>query len=123
MGRTRGIMATITDLKTSADFQALLAASVEVPVILFKHSTRCGTSSWAWQEFQSFVNHAGDGAEFFRVLVVENRSLSTEIARYSGIIHQSPQAILFRYGQAIWDASHGGITMQALANALAKADL
>lgn len=31
--------------------------------------------------------------------------------------HQSPQAILFRDGQAAWDASHGAITAESLAEA------
>jgi bacillithiol system protein YtxJ len=44
--------------------------------------------------------------------------VSDEIARRSGVRHQSPQAILLREGKPVWDASHIGITVDSLLAAI-----
>jgi len=46
------------------------------------------------------------------------RALSSAIAEATGVRHQSPQAILLRDGEAVWDTSHGRITEEALGEAL-----
>ena len=118
-------MTDIKDLfhscKTVDQFETLLEGSHRQPVFLMKHSTMCGTSSGAWKRFQEFAkSSSGDSAAFWQVLVIEDRSLSTAIARQSGIRHQSPQVILFRNGKAVWHESHWRIDTDALQEALEK---
>ncbi|MEE3181603.1 MAG: monothiol bacilliredoxin BrxC family protein, partial [Planctomycetota bacterium] len=50
-------------------------------------------------------------------LVVEDRPVSLELAERLGVLHQSPQAILVRDGQAVWNDSHEGVTSAALKDA------
>lgn len=108
----------IPDLRSEADFQDLLRRSADRPVLLLKHSTRCPISAAAHREFEAFAASAGDVA-CARVLVIEHRPLSAFIAEASGVRHESPQAILFRDGRAVWSASHQTITRAALAKACA----
>ena len=108
----------IKDCKTAQDWQQLLADSREKPVFLLKHSTRCGISASAYRKFEEYAQT--DAADFWKVLVVEDRPLAQQIARETGIQHQSPQAILFRQGKAVWDTSHWSITPQEMASALLK---
>ena len=109
----------IRDLKTMEDWQALLAGSHERPTFLFKHSTSCSISASRWRVFQDYVE--GDqSADYWKVLVIQDRSLSRQIAAECGVRHQSPQAILFHKGRAVWDASHYSITEAAMSSALAQ---
>ena len=109
----------IDDCKTMEDFHQLLNNSQQKPVFLFKHSTRCGISASRWRVFQEFA--AGDQAEFWRVLVIEDRATAQQVARESGVAHQSPQAILFHEGKAVWHASHYSITPAEMSAALSRA--
>ncbi len=40
--------------------------------------------------------------------------VSDEIARRTGVRHESPQVIVLRDGRAVWSASHGAITAGAV---------
>ena len=99
---------------TDVDFQRALESSHTVPTFLFKHSTICPVSAAAWSRFVKFAE-GEDRAEFWQVLVRENRDLSQFIASQTGVEHQSPQVILFRAGRAIRQWSHRAITEVALA--------
>lgn len=109
----------IQSCRTLEDWRTLLAHSHDRPVFLFKHSTSCPISASRWKEFQSFAE-GRDDAEFWQVLVIQNRPLSLQIAHDSGISHQSPQAILFVGGQAAWHTSHWSITGEEMRRALGR---
>ena len=51
--------------------------------------------------------------------MTDQRPLSRLVEERSGVRHESPQTILFRDGAPVWDASHGAITSERLAEALA----
>ncbi|MEM7232570.1 MAG: bacillithiol system redox-active protein YtxJ [Planctomycetota bacterium] len=109
---------SIRAVQSSEDFQSLLAESETRPVMLLKHSTRCPISSFANAAFEDYATAAASrDIELARVLVVEDRPVSLEIASTLGVVHQSPQAILLHGKQAVWDDSHGGITVDALEGA------
>jgi bacillithiol system protein YtxJ len=104
----------IKDCNSDEDFRQLLEASGERPVFLFKHSTTCPFSRGMFRQFTEFSEQE-PGPEYWRVLVRENKELAQEIARQSGISHESPQVILFRDGKAVWKASSRGINPDNLA--------
>jgi bacillithiol system protein YtxJ len=110
----------IGDLDASKDYDALLKRSHTVPVFLLKHSTRCPISSAAWRAYQMYAAAHPD-LDCYRVLVVERRDLSREIARETGVSHQSPQVMLFKAGEVTWHASHYSITVDALEGAMTEA--
>jgi bacillithiol system protein YtxJ len=100
----------------TAALEQLYEHSRQVPVILFKHSLTCPISSAAYSQMQNF-----DG-EVALVEVQTAREVSQEIARRTGLRHESPQVIVLRNGQAIWDASHFRITADAVSRAVRDAD-
>jgi bacillithiol system protein YtxJ len=110
----------IKDLRTVQDYQQLIQDSHSRPVLLLKHSTRCPISASRWRAFQEFAEDE-TRADFYRVLVVENRSLAQHITQDTGIRHESPQAFLFDKGQAIWNSSHWSITPESMSTALENA--
>jgi bacillithiol system protein YtxJ len=107
----------INNIYNEKDFEKLLENSRERPVFLFKHSTTCGLSAAAWQEYSS-VAEVDNRADFWRILVRENRPISLIVAKKTGIEHQSPQVILFYHGHAIWHISHLEISSAVLKNKL-----
>jgi len=84
--------------------------------LLFKHSTRCGTSDRAFREYSRFIAEQSELPSGW-IDVAAQRDWSDEVARRTGIGHQSPQAIWIRDGAVAWHASHWDITVSALTEA------
>jgi bacillithiol system protein YtxJ len=106
-------------LKSMADLETLLAGSEERPVLVFKHSTTCPVSARAHREWDAFRNLAEAGqVDHAWVRVIEERPVSLALAEKVQVKHESPQAILIKSGQAVWHASHRGITVDSLKEAL-----
>ena len=109
----------ITDCRSEADFDTLLRASQQRPVLLFKHSTGCPVSRGAWMRFERFAEN-NDGYDCRRVLILEDRPLSDMISNQTGIPHESPQVILFNGGSAVWNCARHAINEANLTRQLAK---
>jgi len=96
-------MATINKVDSLAKLDEVFARSNEAPVVLFKHSNRCGISSHVLE-----MAHEVDG-ELNVVVIQENRDLSDEITARTGYTHQSPQAFVLKDGKPAYHATHYGI--------------
>ena len=93
----------------------MIQESFEHPVLVFKHSTRCSISRMALRQFETDWNLDGKITPFFLDLL-EYRPISNAIAERLGVVHQSPQVIVIKDGQAVYDASHEAIQVSALAS-------
>ena len=98
-----------------ADVAALdeaIAHSQTDTVILFNHDPYCPVSAAAFEEMS-------DAAGDVRLIdVARHRDITRELARRTGVRHESPQVIVLRDGEAVWSASHFRITAQAVARAV-----
>ena len=94
------------------ELEKLIDRSKEQPVVIFKHSLTCPISASAFEKMKGY-----DG-EVDLVEVQRARALSNEIAQRFGVRHESPQIIVVRNGQVLWDASHFKITSEAVAEAV-----
>jgi bacillithiol system protein YtxJ len=103
---------TETSLHDMDQYRAALAAHPRV--LLFKHSPICPTSATSHREWCAFGAEFPDVPRLF-VDVVAARAVARGLAEACGVSHQSPQAILFEDGVAVWHASHWSITTAALA--------
>ena len=86
--------------------------------LLFKHSLICPVSDRAFSQYRAFLETHTDTPTAW-LDVIGQRPLSQWVAERTGVEHASPQALLLRAGEAVWNASHGGITRDALASAVA----
>ena len=114
----------MTDLlliATAGELDELLRGSRDRDLWLFKHSTRCGASAHALLELEEFLRAHGDEMEAtVRLLEVpRQRELSDAVAERTGVRHHSPQLLVLRDGEVIWQASHWGIERPRLERALA----
>jgi len=103
----------ITDTKS---LEEMADRSRERPIVIFKHSLTCPISAGAYQQMVEFEG------EVVLVEVQRARALSMEIESRLGVMHESPQVIVLRNGQVVWNASHFRITAAAVAEAVREAE-
>lgn len=93
--------------------EELLETSQERPQLIYKHSTRCGTSSLIKARLERAP--APDGMDFYFLDLIAYRSLSDKIAQIFGVRHESPQVLLIKNGECVYHESHGAIYMEEIA--------
>lgn len=101
-------------LTSEGDLEDAIKRSHEVPVAIFKHSTRCFISQ---SVLRSFENDAADyqgPAELYFLDLLSYRTLSNRIASELHVTHQSPQLIVLKDGKAVENASHNAISVNLL---------
>jgi len=101
--------------------EAAMNRSFEVPVVLFKHSSRCSISSMALHRLERDWDFTeGQEPEMYYLDLIAFRPVSVAIADRLKIYHESPQLILVRNGEAVYDASHNDIRLEELKEVLQK---
>ena len=114
-------MKDLTHLSDLDMLEAALVESRERPVLLFKHSRTCGISCEALDELHAHIEEGGASNAAYKMVVVQNhRRLSDTVSQRLGIRHETPQAILIKAGQAVWNASHFRITAAEINKAITK---
>ena len=112
-------MATYRELTSVKALEETLQASHQQPVLFFKHSITCGVSARAFAEFEKYLQtEASAGLQHALIVVQKAREVSDRLAQLTGVPHESPQAILVRNGQAVWNESHFGLRSVALEQAV-----
>ena len=101
-------------LTGESSVEELIKSSFMVPVLLFKHSTRCSVSFMALENFEKEWLLKSDKCNIFYLDLLKYRGVSNQIAEITGIQHQSPQAIVLYEGRVIYNASHSAISAQAI---------
>lgn len=104
------------DLNDEAQIKAIQALSNERAQVIFKHSTRCANSSMAKNRLER--SEQPTGADFYFLDLIRYRSLSDNIARYFSVHHESPQVLVLKNGECIYDESHGSINMEDIVEQL-----
>lgn len=102
-------------LTESAQIEEIKVLSIDKPVLIFKHSTRCSVSSMSLDRLLRNWKAADEEklSPYFLDLIAY-RSLSDQIEKEFGITHESPQVIILKEGKAVYDNSHYGISYQEI---------
>ncbi|WP_026463396.1 bacillithiol system redox-active protein YtxJ [Adhaeribacter aquaticus] len=92
--------------------QTIIEESKQAPVIIFKHSTSCSISATAKARLERQWDDAGlENVKPYYLDLLSYRSVSNAIAETFAIMHQSPQLLLIKDGECLYDASHMGIRL------------
>ena len=102
-------------LSSSNELDELDKKSHQLPIIFFKHSTRCSISAMALNRFERNFEPESNFAPVLLDLIA-HRELSNQIADRYEVMHQSPQIIVIKGGKAIYDASHNAISFKEIKN-------
>ena len=100
-------------LTTEEQFEQILERSADKPQVIFKHSTRCGTSSMVLSRLER--SEAPETIDFHFLDLLAHRNISNRIAEDLHVYHESPQVLLIKNRECIYDESHMGISMDDLA--------
>jgi len=92
--------------------EQIKTASFNTPQVIFKHSTTCSISRMALDRFERAT--PPENVDFHYLDLLNYRGISNEIATFFQVHHESPQVILIKNGECIYDESHYGIMMDEL---------
>ncbi len=98
-----------------AQLELIAEDSKEKPVVIFKHSTTCSISVMAKMRLESNWNLDLDT---YYLDLKNYKQISNTIAEKFSVHHESPQIILLKNGEAIYDASHFDISVSELQEAI-----
>jgi len=105
-------------LESVQELENLLAERDGKPRVFFKHSTRCSISAMALNNFESSWKGAPDTLYF--IDLIRFREVSNALAAGTDVRHESPQAIVVRDGNVIYQASHSSIDARKIEHLLEK---
>src|SRR5438874_3550200 len=103
---------TWNDLIEESQLKEIVSQSKAQPVIIFKHSTRCGISTVAKNRLERSM--APEGVVFYFLDLIRYRAISNRIVELFHVHHESPQVLLIRNGACVYDESHNGISMDEI---------
>jgi bacillithiol system protein YtxJ len=101
-------------LREESELDEIIKNSHTKPQVIFKHSTRCSISSVA----KSRLDRAQTPSDidFYYLDLISYRSISNKVSQVFKIHHESPQILLIRNGECVYDESHMGISMQEISD-------
>ena len=85
----------------------IINSSSQIPVLIFKHSTRCGFSSMMLKKFDHKI--AKSPTSYYFLDILKYRPLSNLIQDKFDVVHQSPQLLVIKNGQVVAHNSHSGV--------------
>lgn len=95
------------ELKDTKQLDELIIESHQQPILIFKHSTSCSISRAALGRFERNWNE-GEMKEVkpYFLDLLSHRIISTKIAEQFSVRHESPQLLLIRNGESVYNRSH-----------------
>ena len=91
--------------------------SKDRPQLIFKHSTRCSISSMAKSRLER--DEQPEDGDFYFLDLIKYRALSDQIAEDFAVTHESPQILIIKNTECVYDESHSGIQMDDIIEQLA----
>jgi bacillithiol system protein YtxJ len=107
-------------LESEPQLASLIEGSTTQTALIFKHSTRCNISSMAKSRLEKAWNFAHDEITPYYLDLLEYRNISSAVAEKLDVYHESPQVLLIKNGECIYDASHLDISVVELKDILSE---
>ena len=96
-------------LTDEEQLKQIISKSQIRPQVIFKHSTRCSISAVALQRLQK-VDQPSD-IDFYFLDLLAHRHLSNKIVDVFKVDHESPQVLVIKDRECVFEESHLGISM------------
>ncbi len=103
-------------LTDKLQLEAIMLASEEHKVVLFKHSTRCGISKLVLNRFENDIKtmKSIENVQFYFLDLIAYREISNRVASAFSVPHESPQLIILENGKVTFHTSHADISAAIL---------
>lgn len=83
------------------------------PQVIFKHSSRCSLSSVVKDRLERA--EPPGSTDFYFLDLLRYRSVSDKVADEFAVQHESPQVLLIKGAECVYEESHSDITMDEIA--------
>ena len=94
--------------------------SKEHPVLIYKHSTRCGICTAALSRLErKWQGSDNERLKPYYLDLLQHRNVSNEIASRYSVHHESPQVLVIRNGKCVYSQTHMQISYDELMSAAA----
>jgi bacillithiol system protein YtxJ len=108
-------------LESESQLSEIQQKSHSENVLIFKHSTRCSISRTALDRLERNWNQEEvKNVQPYYLDLIAYREVSNGVARHFDVEHQSPQVIVIKGGQSVYDRSHFDIDFQSIKEAITK---
>lgn len=104
------------------DLKNLFNLEDNKPTLFFKHSTRCSISSMVLNRLEKELELDENECRLVFIDLIKDRNISNLLSNLSGVVHQSPQAILIQNKNVIYNASHNAINALEIAKIIKLQD-
>ncbi len=102
------------NLESIDQFHNLIKNSKTKDKVIFKHSTRCGISRMALNNFERNYENLNQNVTYYLLDLLNNRDVSDAIAQELKVAHQSPQVIVLQNALVTHTESHHGIDIKKI---------
>ena len=99
-------------LTSEKQLEQILENSRTKPQVIFKHSIRCGISSMAKSRLER--SQPPGSIDFYYLDLINYRNISNRLSELFKIVHESPQVLLIKNGECVYEESHSGIRMEEI---------
>ncbi|MEO6455837.1 MAG: bacillithiol system redox-active protein YtxJ [Ginsengibacter sp.] len=100
------------NLVREEQLQEIKDKSNQKPQVIFKYSSRCSLSGVAKNRLDKSTPPAG--MDFYFLDLIKHRDISNKVSQEFSVYHESPQVIIIKNGESIYDESHTAINMQEI---------
>ncbi len=100
------------ELKSNSQIKEIIEKSKARAQVIFKHSTRCSISSMAKGRLERSI--VPGNADFYFLDLISYRNISNLISSEFSVSHESPQILVIKNGECVYDESHSSITMEEI---------
>ena len=99
-------------LTNETQLQEIIEKSADTPQLIFKYSSRCSLSDLVRDRLERKA--PPPAIDFYFLDLITYRMLSNKIAQLFQVHHESPQILLIRNGECIYEESHTAIRMDEI---------
>ena|ERR1700712_4762040 len=100
------------ELTKESQLTEIKEQSKSKPQLIFKHSSRCAISAVAKNRLEKST--PSGNVDFYFLDLIRNRAISNKVAEEFSLYHESPQVLLIKNGECVYDESHSGINMNEI---------
>lgn len=101
-------------LDNEALLESIKLNSQGKPQVIFKHSVRCSISNMAKSRLERSA--PPKDVDFYYLDLIRHRDLSAKVAQDFKVEHESPQVLIIKNGECVYDDSHNGISMNDISD-------
>ena len=92
--------------------QNIIVRSQEKPQVIFKYSNRCYSSEIIFRRLQN--DCCPERIDFYFLDLLAYRNISDKVSETFHVLHQSPQILVIRDGECIFNESHSEICLDEI---------